>query len=205
MDRGRFEAFSDGVFAVAITLLALDLAVPGPGHGPLGTQLTDRWPALAGYAVSFLTIGIIWVNHHALCGNFADVNRPLLFLNLLLLFFVVAIPFATSTFAEYLRVGGPDASLAGAIYEVVFTGMGLSFALLFFWAVRGEHLRAPLSSAAARRAIVRFGIGNVAYIAAIGFAFVSPISSLVISGLVAVYYVFEHTPGGPAQPSGSQA
>ncbi|HEY2553192.1 MAG TPA: TMEM175 family protein [Streptosporangiaceae bacterium] len=147
----------------------------------------------------------MWVNHHAVFGNLADVNRTLLFLNLLLLFFVVAIPFATSTFADYLRVGGPDASLAAAIYEGVFTGMGLSFALLFFWAVRGGHMKAPLTSGAAKRATARFGIGNLAYFAAIGIAFVSPVSSLVISGLVAVYYVFEQTPGGPAQPSGNQA
>ena len=84
MESGRLEAFSDGVFAVAITLLALNLAVPGPGHGPLGQQLANHWPAFAAYVDSFLTIGIIWVNHHAVVGNFSDVDRPLLFLNLLL-------------------------------------------------------------------------------------------------------------------------
>ena len=73
MDSGRLEAFSDGVFAVAITILALNLAVagPGPGHKSLADQLFNHWPAFAAYAVSFATIGIIWVNHHTLFKNFS--------------------------------------------------------------------------------------------------------------------------------------
>ena len=117
MDKARLEAFSDGVFAVAITLLALDLAVAGPGHGALGRQLTDRWPSYAAYVVSFFVIGITWVNHHELFKTFARVDRALLFLNLLLLLFIAAIPFATSTMAAYLRTGGADAHLAAGIVE----------------------------------------------------------------------------------------
>jgi uncharacterized membrane protein len=121
MDSGRLEAFSDGVFAVAITILALNLTVtgPGPGHKSLAGQLFNHWPAFAAYAVSFATIGIIWVNHHTLFKNFSEIDRTLLFLNLLLLFFVVSIPFATSTIAAYLKSGGHDASLAAAIFQGV--------------------------------------------------------------------------------------
>jgi uncharacterized membrane protein len=90
-------------------LLALNLSVPGPGHGPLTRQLAGHWPSFAAYVVSFLTIGIIWVNHHALFKNFARIDRTVLFLNLLMLFFVVSIPFATATFAAYLSQGGADA------------------------------------------------------------------------------------------------
>jgi uncharacterized membrane protein len=196
MDTGRLEAFSDGVFAVAITLLALDLAIAGPGRGhpSLGTQLTEHWPAFAAYVISFATIGIIWVNHHTLFKNFSEIDRTLLFLNLLLLFFVVSIPFATSTIADYLRVPGRDASLAAAIYEAVFEGMSIAFALLLWWAIRHEHLKVALSREAARQANIRFGIGHIGYIAAIGIAFVSPVAALVISGVVAVYYIYEHTP-----------
>ena len=203
MDSTRLEAFSDGVFAVAITLLALNLVVPGPGgHLSLAAKLQDHLPSFAAFVVSFLTIGIIWVNHHTLFKNFAKIDRTLLFLNLLLLLFVVCIPFATSTFAAYLPRGHFDASVATAIYQGVFEGMSVAFGLLFWWAIRHEHLKIALTPSAARAAMIRFGIGNIGYISAIGVAFVSPVVSLVISGLVAVYYMFEQTPARPgAAPS----
>jgi uncharacterized membrane protein len=202
MDRGRLEAFSDGVFAVAITLLVIDLAVPEPGHGALGQQLTSHWPSFAAYVVSFLTIGIIWVNHHGLFRNFADIDRTMLFLNLLMLFFVVTIPFATATMAAYLRDGGADASLAAAIYQGVFLCMSVTFGGLFLWSVRHGHMAIPLTGAAARMALVRFTIGNLAYAAAIGVAYLSAPVSLLVSMLVAVYYVFEQTPGRGSAPTG---
>jgi uncharacterized membrane protein len=206
MESGRLEAFSDGVFAVAITLLALNLVIPGSGHEPLGEQLASHWPVFAAYVVSFLTIGIIWVNHHALFRNFARIDRPLIFFNLLLLFFIVSIPFATATIADYLTRGGSDATLAATIYQGVFLGMSLSFGALLWWSIRREHLKTPLTGTSARLAFIRFAGGNVVYAAAIGVAFLSPLASLIISGLVAVYYVFEHTPAqapGEDQPGTS--
>jgi uncharacterized membrane protein len=194
MESGRLEAFSDGVFAVAITILALSLVVPGPGHGPLALQLARHWPSFAAYLVSFLTIGIIWVNHHGLFRNFSEIDRPLMFINLLLLLFVVAIPFASATFATYLRQGGTDASVAAALYQGVFECMSLCFGILFWWSIRREHLKVPLAPADARRATIRFGAGNLGYLAAIGVAFVSPPASLLLSGLIAIYYAFEQTP-----------
>lgn len=196
MDSGRLEAFSDGVFAVAITILALNLGVyrPGPGQPSLAGQLGAHWPAFAAYAVSFATIGIIWVNHHTLFKNFTAIDRTLLFLNLLLLFFVVTIPFATSTIAAYLRQSGHDASLAAAIFQGVFVGMSLSFAGLFWWGIRHKHMKIAFTPEGARRATIRFSIGTIAYLAAIGIAFLSATASLIISGLVAIYYIFEQTP-----------
>jgi uncharacterized membrane protein len=218
MDSGRLEAFSDGVFAVAITLLALNLPIGGTGRNQpsLADNLGNHWPAFAAYAVSFATIGIIWVNHHALFRNFSQVDRTLLFVNLLLLFFVVSIPFATSTIAAYLRAGDGDASLAAALYQGAFEGMSISFTLLFWRALRRAHAQVALTPQQTRQATIRFGIGNLGYITAIGIAFVSAPASLAISGLVAVYYIFEHTPAreqsqpdhsGPAAPedSASQA
>jgi uncharacterized membrane protein len=201
MDSDRLEAFSDGVFAVAITLLALDLVVPGPGNFSLAHNLHEHLPSFAAFGVSFLTIGIIWVNHHTLFKNFARIDRALLFINLLVLFFVVCIPFATSTFAAFLPHGHFDASVATAIYAGVFEGMSLSFGLLFWWSIRREHLKIALTPAAARVAMIRFGIGNFGYIAAIGVAFISPEAALAICALVAVYYMFEQTPTRKPAPS----
>jgi uncharacterized membrane protein len=205
VDSGRLEAFSDGVFAVAITLLALDLVIAGPEKpGSLAAKLGDHWPAFFAYVVSFIAIGIIWVNHHTLFKNFSEIDRALLFLNLLLLFFVVSIPFATSTVAAYLRADRADASLAAAIYQGVFEGMSITFGSLFWWAIRRDHLKVPLSAEQARRATIRFGLGNLGYIAGIGVAFVSPVASLAVAGVVGIYYVFEQTPAR-AQPAVAEA
>jgi uncharacterized membrane protein len=205
MDRGRLEGLSDGVFAVALTLLALNLTVAGPGHGPLGHQLTHQWPAYVAYAISFFTIAIIWVNHHALFQTFAAVDRVLVFSNLLLLFFVVAIPFATATMASYLEVGGADARLATAVYAGVLLGMSLAFGLVFVWPIYRRLLAVPLDPATARVATIRFTIGNLAYVAAIAVAFLSTAAALAISTLVALYYVVERTPASPGAAAPQQA
>jgi uncharacterized membrane protein len=199
MDRSRLETFSDGVFAVAITLLALDLSVAGPGHGSLSHQLTRQWPSYVAYAISFFTIGIIWVNHH---GVFRALAR--VYLNLGLLFFVVAIPFATSTMASYLNGGGADARLAMAVYVSVFELMSITFSAIFLWSMRPGMLVSPLAPEDARRAIVRFTLGNLAYIAAIGVAFVSPYTALGITGLVAVYYMAERTAAPELEQAGGR-
>ena len=202
MDRGRLEAFSDGVFAVAITLLALDLAVEGPGHGPLLGQLTHRWPVYASYVVSFFIIGVLWVNHHSLFRQVAQIDRLLLFANLLLLLFVVAIPFVTTTLADYLLAGGQDARVAGALYALVMEGMGLSFSLMFVHVVRGGLLAVPLTPAESRGAIVRFGVGALVYVVAFAVSFVSAVLVLIIAGGITVYYIFERVPEQTAPAPG---
>ena len=108
MDTRRIEAFSDGVFAIAATLLVLDLRLPGPGAAghSVTYQLLHAWPQYFAYAVSFLTIGIMWMNHHTALAHVRRVDRPLLVLNLLLLMGVVAIPFPTALVAEHLHDSG---------------------------------------------------------------------------------------------------
>ena len=194
MDRGRLEAFSDGVFAVAITLLALNLAVGGPGHGPLLQQLGQHWPTFIAYLISFFTIGIIWVNHHALMTNIRVVDRTLLFLNLLLLLFVVVIPFATATMAEYLTSGGQDAHTAMALYALVFEGMSLAFCFIFGWTLGEGRWHRPVPRERRGRAWLQFGVGLLVYLVATGVAFVNAPTALAIIGLVAVYYMVDPRP-----------
>jgi uncharacterized membrane protein len=203
MDRGRLEAFSDGVFAVAITLLALNLAVAGPGHGPLATQLAERWPAFVAYLISFFTVGIIWVNHHALVSGIATVSRLLLFLNLVLLLFVVMLPFATATMADYLRHGGFDASVAVAVYGIVLEGMSIGFTLMLEWSLRQGLARGAVPPERRWVARLRFSWGLLAYLVVIGGAFLNAWAAFAWSGLVAVYYIFESTPPADSAEPGA--
>jgi uncharacterized membrane protein len=206
VDRSRLESFSDGVFAVAITLLALDLTIEGrgAGHPRLLSQLGDHWPAFVAYLISFFGIGIIWVNHHALMNNVVTVTRPLLYLNLILLAVVVAIPFATSTMADYLTASGQNAHVAAALYAGIFELMGLAFAVVFEWMLRHDAcLREPLPAAAKNGARLRFYSGQIPYLIAIGVAFLSAWVTLAITGVVAVYYIFERTFPLPSPPGRS--
>jgi uncharacterized membrane protein len=205
MSRGRLEAFSDGVFAVAITLLALDLAVKGPGHGTLAYQLAHQWPGYLAYLISFFTIGIIWVNHHTLVANVAVVTRTLLFLNLVLLLFVVLIPVATGTVADYLADGGFDAKLAVAVYGIVLEGMSLSFAAMLEWSLGEGRARVPVPPEKRWAARRRFMSGGLVYLLVIGGAFISAPAALGLSGLIGIYYIFERTPTLSAVGDADQA
>jgi uncharacterized membrane protein len=205
MSRGRLEAFSDGVFAVAITLLALNLAVKGPGYGTLAHQLADQWAAYLAYLISFFTIGVIWVNHHMLLSNIVVVTRMLLFLNLVLLLFVVLIPVATGTVADYLSQDDFDAKLAVAVYGIVLAGMSLGFAGIAEWSLREGRTRVPVPPDRRWAARLRFMSGGPVYLVVVGLAFISAPAALGLSGLVAVYYILERTParsaaGDPDQP-----
>jgi uncharacterized membrane protein len=197
VDRTRLEAFSDGVFAVAITLLALNLTVAGPG---LQHQLYEHRWSFAAYLISFFVIGIIWVNHHVVIKSIAKVDRTLLFLNLVLLLFVVLIPFSTATAAQYLPVGGVDVKVAMAMYSAVFLGMSVGFGLIFEWTLHGDHRTVPLPPQAHWRARLRFVGGSGVYVVAIVVSLFNAIVAFALIALVALYYIVERTPSSPAAP-----
>jgi uncharacterized membrane protein len=197
VDRTRLEAFSDGVFAVAITLLALNLTVKGPG---LQHQLWEQRWSFGAYLLSFFVIGIIWVNHHVLIKSIALVDRTLLFLNLVLLLFVVLIPFSTATAAQYLPVGGPDVKVAMAMYSAVFLGMSVGFGSVFEWTLHGDHRTVPLPRQTYWRARLRFVGGSGVYAVAIVVSLFNAIVAFALIAVVAVYYIVEHTPSSPAAP-----
>jgi TMEM175 potassium channel family protein len=204
MDRSRLEAFSDGVFAVAITLLALNLTVAGPGHGPKYPSLTDQlqahWPAFLAYLLSFFMIGIIWVNHHVLVRSITKVDRTLLFVNLVLLLFVVLIPFATATVADYLTKNTWDANVAMALYGGVLLGMSIGFGSIFEWTLHGQRVYQPLPPEKHWAARARFVGGGLVYVVAIIVALINAIAAFVLIALVAVYYIVERTPASPGGP-----
>jgi uncharacterized membrane protein len=203
MDRSRLEAFSDGVFAVAITLLALDLTVAGPGHGRLIDQLYDKWPAFLAYLISFFMIGIVWVNHHALVRSIIKVDRTLLFLNLVLLLFVVLIPFATGTVSDYFSQDDWNTNVAMMLYGGVFLGMSIGFGAIFEWTLHSRRVYQPLPPERHWAARARFVGGGLVYVVAILVALFSAIASFVLIALVAVYYIVERTPAYPGPDAGN--
>jgi uncharacterized membrane protein len=200
VDRSRLEAFSDGVFAVAITLLALNLTVAGPGHGTLASQLGSRWPAFVAYLISFFTIGIIWVNHHVLIKSIKTVDRMLLFLNLVLLLFVVLIPFSTATAADYLPKDDWDARVAMALYAGVFVGMSIGFGGIFEWTLHGDRVYQPVPPGRHWVARIRFVGGALVYVVAVVVALFNAYAAFALTGLIAVYYIAERTPASPVAP-----
>jgi uncharacterized membrane protein len=204
MPTGRAEAFSDGVFAIAITLLVLSLVLSG--HGTLTSQLLAAWPRYFAYVVSFLTIGIMWMNHHTILAHVARVDRPLLVINLLLLMGVVVIPFPTALVAENLTGPEDTAALAAVTYGLVMIAISLGFAGLWIYvATHAAALGATVPPDALRKSIPGFTGGLIGYVVAtLIAAFVSALAAVIIFGLLAVYYLFEHLPS-PAGEGTSQA
>ncbi|WP_042433826.1 TMEM175 family protein [Streptacidiphilus anmyonensis] len=191
----RLEAFSDGVFAIAITLLVLDLNVPQPDtlHGQsLARALAHQWPAYFAYLVSFLVIGIIWINHHAMCALARRVDRRTLFANLFLLLTVSVIPYPTRLLATYLTAADDNAHTAAAIYAATMVVMGAAFSLLFLSFTRDARtLHTPIPPADLKAAMRRFSTGGLAYLATVALAYVSPVAMLATHALLAVYYSFD--------------
>src|SRR5579884_3610495 len=153
MSTTRLEAFSDGVFAVAITLLVINLHVPVSAAHALWAALLREWPEFASYAVSFLVIGIIWVNHHGIFDRIGRIDRTVLFANLFLLFCVVLIPFATALLARYIE-GGAASHVAAAAYSAVLLGMAVAFSTIWIYAVNAPGvLREEIDPKEARGSI----------------------------------------------------
>ncbi len=189
----RTEAFSDGVIAIAITLLVLDLHVPVRQtlHEPLAQALAHEWPSYAAYVTSFLVIGIIWVNHHAVFELIRRIDRVALFLNLLLLMAVVAIPFTTALLSEYLTAGS-DARTAALVYSAVMLAMSFGFSGLYTYIARHPALLSPdVDPTAVRASIVRFSlVGIVLYVATMLIALISAPACLAAHLVIALYYCF---------------
>jgi len=185
----RLEAFSDGVIAIAITLLVLTLEVPKAKSGGLFDALVDDWTSFAAFILSFVVIGIMWVSHHSMFERIATVDRPLMFLNLLLLLGIAFLPFPTSLLAAYVRHESTNSHIAAAIYSTAMLGIGLAF--LGMWIRlerRPELLVAGIPPERIRLAVRRSFVGPIVYGATIGLAFISAAACFVVYGLVAVYF-----------------
>ena len=209
MDSRRAESFSDGVFAVAITVLVFNLLPVGAGtitSQQLSHALSSAWPQYAAYAISFLTIGIMWMNHHTMLALVTRVDRPLLALNLLLLMGVVAVPFPTALVAEHLtgrfRAGG---SIAAVVYCLAMVAISIGYSAMWLYLeFHRDRLGAPPRVRSPAAVSLRFSIGLVGYLVATLLAFFSAAAALTLCGLIAIYYLFDHLPD-PADVAGAGA
>ena len=187
MSTGRVEAFSDGVFAIAITLLILAVGIEEAlGQGHLEDELLHLWPAYVAYAVSFLTVGIMWVNHHQVFRHFERVDRPLLLLNILLLMVISFTPFPTRVVAEHMK-NGQDREAAALLYGSTMTLIAICFFAVWFYGSR--RLLRPDTDMREVSGITRSYLpGTPSYAIGTLVAFWSPVASLIIFGCLAVFY-----------------
>jgi uncharacterized membrane protein len=197
-DTGRIEAFSDGVFAIAITLLVLELHLPNAKKYGVWRGLVHEWPQFAAYLTSFFIIGIMWANHHSMFTSIVRSDRMLLFLNLLLLLWTTLLPFPTRLVAEHLRDGGSNAAQAEAVYSATLTLAAIAFSLIWMHAVRGGRLLpAPMDGPREEwRSIARFSAGTFLYAGTIGLSFASAGAALAVQFALALYYLFEQVRSG---------
>lgn len=191
-ESSRLEAFSDGVIAVAITLLVLTIKIPGvdgslPGDDALWQQLLDEWPTLLAFATSFLTVGIIWVNHHRLFHYIKRTDTGLLLLNLLLLFVIVLIPVPTSLLAEYL--GHPGQHAGAQLYSGTLLALACCFNLVWRYATYHGRLLDKDADMRAVAAISRqYAFGPLLYVIAFALAWVSSPASIALNLLFALFF-----------------
>ncbi len=182
MDKGRFDAFTDGVFAVAITLMVLEIHVPELKRGT-NDEMREFIAGLGGplltYALSFATVGLIWLNHHATFAPVRRVDRTTNALNILLLGVVCFLPFPTALLSRY----GPLPS-STALYGATFTAMSIAYFVVWQYAVRSDPEAPPVS----RRVMITGGIGTFFYATGTLLAFVAPKVSIAIFVGITIYY-----------------
>jgi uncharacterized membrane protein len=182
----RFEAFSDGVFAIAATLLVLEFTTTSGSD--LGRQLLDLWPSYLAYVTSFLTIGIIWINHHHTVSLLSRTDRTMQFLNILLLLTVAFLPFPTKLVAQYLNQPGEKA--AALTYSATFVIMAAMHLVWWRYASNNRRLVAEGTPDSALRAVDRSYLPGVPmYGAVFIIAFFSPLTAVLITFAIAAFYL----------------
>ncbi len=188
MKTARLETFSDGVFAIAATLLILEVHRAG---GSVAHGLVHAWPSYVAYAISFLTIGIIWVNHHTVMQQIDRIDRTFLFINVVFLMIVAFSPYPTRVLAETLRDGSKAAAFA---YGLTFTLMAISFGTMWFYAARGRRLIATDADQRVVSGISRsFAPGWIVYAAATLSSLVSAYLAVALYAAIALFYAVENS------------
>ena len=186
-ETGRLETFADGVFAIAITLLVLTIRLPSPDED-LGKALIAQWPEFVAYVVSFLTIGIMWEQHHRLFTLIGRSNSTFAMINVVFLLFVAFVPFPTAVLAQRLG-NGVDALGATLLYGGTMVAIAIMFNAIWRYAAGREgHLLVGLSPDERRAQARGYRYGVPVYLLITLLAFLNPILSLVGFGVFAAYW-----------------
>jgi uncharacterized membrane protein len=206
-ETGRVEAFSDGVFAVAITLLVLEIKVPTvaevTARGGLLLALGDRWPVFLAYLTSFLTILVMWVNHHRMFNHIRRVSERFLFLNGFLLLFITLVPFPTGMLEDFMRMPAYR-TVAVAAYAATFVAISIFYNLVWHHAIRGDRLLGANPDRVAIKSITaQYRLGPPFYLAAFGLIFVAPVASLVLCLVMAAYFSVSSSGHATSDPNRS--
>jgi len=189
----RLEAFSDGVFAIAITLLALELQIPhvesDSSRWALASALLHQWPSYVAFVTSFFTVLIMWMNHHAVFKFVRKVNAHILFANGVLLLITTAVPFVTGLFSEYLN--HREASTACAVYTGCFVLISVSYVHLWRVVIKDRSLlKEEISEASIEKITKNYSLGIPLYLAAFGASFVSIYLAIGICTALWVFWCF---------------
>jgi uncharacterized membrane protein len=192
-ETGRLETFADGVMAIAITLLILEVKVPSVAGGRLGSALAHQWPSYAGYLVSFLTIGIIWVNHHHMFKLIERVDHGFLMLNVVSLIPIAFLPFPTALVADYVR--DPNGrTIAAVTYGLTMVALAIMFNVVWNYASGKRHLLVDgVSDEFIRKARRNYLAGPTVYSVATVVALFNAFASLAIYAALAVYWLLPGT------------
>ena len=192
-DTARLETFADGVLAIAITLLILEVRVPRVPGASLGSALSHQWPSYVGYLVSFLTIGVIWVNHHHMFRLIERTTHGFLMMNVVFLMTIAFLPWPTALVAGYVR--DPDGrTVATVVYGLTMTAIAVMFNVVWRYASgRGKLLVPGLDPVAVARTRRDYLVGPVVYAAATLVALANPFLSLSVFAALAVYWLLPGT------------
>lgn len=187
-ETGRVEAFSDGVFAIAMTLLVLNIKVPTTNQPrQLGSLLWQQWPSYLAFVISFAFIGIMWVNHHRLFVHIRRIDHMLLVLNGALLLGVTAVPFPTAVLAQYL--GKPDEKAATMLYAGTYVVVALFFNVLWRYAASGHRLLGDeVDDAEVNRITRQYAYGPLLYLACFVLAYIDVAASLALNVALAIFF-----------------
>ena len=185
-ETARIEAFSDGVFAIAITLLILEIRVPPQTQdGLLRDALRDLWPSYIAFLASFMTIGVMWLNHHRLFSFITRRDDGLIAFNLLLLLGITWLPFPTALLAEHLLGPHVDQQAAALVYAGSFFALAIVFNVMWRYAIRRKIVSEEVNAAGITR---QYALGPIMYALLVAIAFFSAEWCLTMSILYALYF-----------------